>query len=393
MKKTWILTLIVAIPISLLAENTPIEIHTAEELAAIGTNDQAMEESYILMTDIIVENWTPIDSSDKHGKYGFEGILDGNGHTITILSFDLQPDYSRVGLFGLIGKKGMVKNLRITGKVSYTGEQKFLYIGGIAGVNEGLIQCCSSTMDLTVDFLETEVKKKVKCHFGYDTGQYGGCISGINFGFIKHCYSEGSIHVSQGTAGGITAANGRPIMGSFGISVGSGGVSMSASPGVAAPSDRAAISYCYSTATVSGTTACGITALYRADSASMFKVVALNPLLEAKGLLSLASPFPRMGTMSLSHPNFQFYYRNDVVTRRYNEKNVEKKPAKMSPKRAIALSATHQESWWRLPEGLTSKEEQKILGFPFGDDEESPWKWDDDVKRPVLYWEMNIPEE
>lgn len=393
MKRTWILSFILAIPVSIFAQNDPIEIHTAEELAAIGVNDQTMETSYMLMSDIVLENWTPIDGPESSENCGFKGVLDGNGHTITIQSFDMEPDYTRVGLFGWIGREGVVKNLRVTGKVSYTGGQKFLFIGGISGVNEGLILCCASTMDLTVDFVEAKIKKKVKSKFGYDIGQYGGCIAGINFGFIKHCYSNGSIHVPEGTAGGITAALGKPIMGSFGISVGSGGVGMSASPGVAKASERGGISYCYSTATVSGTTACGIAALYRTDSSLMSKTVALNPLLEAKGLMSLASPFPRMGILPLSHPNFQFYYRDDVVTRRYNEKNKEKKPAKMAPKRLIALSATQQESWWRLPEGITQKEEQKILGFPFGEDEESPWKWDDTIKRPVLYWETNGAEE
>jgi len=390
MKKTSILSLIFAVSAGMFAQNEPKEIHSVEELKAISANEQSMEGSYILMNDLMVENWTPIGGLDGDENKGFEGILDGNGHTITIQSFDMQLDNSRVGLFGFIAEKGVVKNLRIAGKVSYTGGQKILYIGGIAGFNKGLITCCVSSIDLTGDFAKTEHKKKVKTQFGYETGQYGGGIAGINLGTIKHCYSDGSVHIPPGFAGGIAAVNGKPIAGSFGISVGSGGVGVAMAPGLA-EKITGGIAFCYSTATVSGTMACGVVAIYQ-PTTFMSNVVALNPLLEAKGIVPKATPLPGIGALGISHPNFQFHYRDDMVTRRYNEKNKEKS-SKISPKRAVAFSTTQQESWWQLPDGLDPKEKQKVLGFPFGDEEETPWKWSGNLKRPVLYWEADMPEK
>ena len=85
-------------------------------------------------------------------------------------------------------------------------------------------------------------------------------------------------------------------------------------------------------------------------------------------------------------PIFQFYYCEEIPIRRYvNDKLLETK--KLSPKRAVSLSATQEESWWRLPDGLDKKEQRYIPGFPFGTDDTAPWQWDAQRKRPVLYWE------
>ena len=88
----------------------------------------------------------------------------------------------------------------------------------------------------------------------------------------------------------------------------------------------------------------------------------------------------------MEHPSFQFYYFDGMPIRRYvNDKLLETK--KLSPKRAVSLSATQEESWWRLPDGLDKKEQRYIPGFPFGTDDTAPWQWDAQRKRPVLYWE------
>jgi hypothetical protein len=384
------------------------EILTAEDMAAIGSTPNSMEGSYILMNDIIVDNWVPVGGIDGNDENGFNGVFDGNGHTITINGFDQQLDNTRVGLFGLVGKKGTVKNLRVTGKISYTGGQKFLYIGGIAGFNNGLITCCVSCIDMICNHVDAQTEKKVRHQFGYENGQFGGGVAGINLGVIIHCYSTGSIKVLQGQAAGIAAGNGKPIKGSFGVNVGSDGASVSASPG-AVPQERSNIAYCYSLASVSSVVdntgrkisriliggAGGIVATNRIETAAMTNSVSLNLLIEATANNNpKASPFPIFGAAGLAHKNsqFQFYYREDVVTRQYNIQNVEQKSAKISPNCAVAFSNTQEESWWRLPDGLAAKEQRNVLGFPFGEDETAPWKWNDELKRPVLYWEKDTPE-
>lgn len=79
-------------------------------------------------------NWTPI-GIDQSGNY-FEGIFDGDGHTISDL-YILSYDDENVGFFGYL--KGTVKNLNIYN--AWIGGQ---YIGGIASQGrDAKIENCS----------------------------------------------------------------------------------------------------------------------------------------------------------------------------------------------------------------------------------------------------------
>ena len=404
MKRIFILTALFAAVIGSAVGQT--EIRTAEELAAIGTDRETLSGSYILKNDLTLDDWVPIGRMDKDGETAFDGTLDGNGHTITINGFSTDTDNTAcVGLFGLIGEKGVVKNLRITGKLTYTDKLDILYIGAFAGVNMGLITCCVSSVDLTCEYIKSDAKTKTERLFVYEKGQFGGCVAGINFGNITHCYSDGAIRVAQGQAAGIAAGSGKGVKGGFGISVGSGGMSVDATPGKI-PLTKKSIAFCYSTASVFGTAnnkggglikifvvgaANGLVSILRSESSIVYHCVALNRELEARGdskQFALASPFPAaiLGLTGVEHPSFQFYYFDGMPIRRYvNDKLLETK--KLSPKRAVSLSATQEESWWRLPDGLDKKEQRYIPGFPFGTDDTAPWQWDAQRKRPVLYWE------
>ena len=171
------------------------------------------------------------------------------------------------------------------------------------------------------------------------------------------------------------------------------------------PLTKKSIAFCYSTASVFGTAnnkggglkifvvgaANGLVSLMRSESAELYHCVALNREIEARGdskPFALASPFPAavMGLTGVEHPSFQFYYFDGIPVRRYvNDKLL--KPKKLSPKHAVPLSTTQEESWWRLPDGLDEKEQRYVPGFPFGTDDMAPWQWDEQRKRPVLYWE------
>ncbi len=407
MKKIFLLTALFAAVIGSAMGQT--EIRTAEELAAIGTDKETLSGSYILMNDLTLDDWVPIGRMDYDGETPFDGMLDGNGHTITINSFSTDTDNTAcVGLFGLIGEKGVVKNLRITGKLTYTDRLDFLYIGAFAGVNMGLITCCVSSVDLTCEYIKSDAKTKTKTNrlFVYEKGQFGGCVTGVNFGNITHCYSDGAIRVAQGQAAGIAAGNGKGVKGGFGISVGSGGVGVGFTPGKI-PLTKKSIAFCYSTASVFGTAnnkggrsvkifvvgaANGLVSILRSESSIVYHCVALNRELEARGdgkPFALASPFPAaiLGLTGVEHPSFQFYYFDGMPIRRYVNGELQK-PKSLSPKRAVALADTQEESWWRLPDGADKNMEKKMIAFPFGTDDTAPWQWDAQQKRPVLYWEI-----
>ncbi len=77
--------------------------------------------------------WTPIGTS-----YAFNGIFDGQGHTISGLNV---TSGNNVGLFGIIGSNGTVQNVGVINSTLKGGN----YVGGIAGQSAGRIINCYST--------------------------------------------------------------------------------------------------------------------------------------------------------------------------------------------------------------------------------------------------------
>ena len=115
----------------------------------------------------------------------FLGTFDGSGHRIYGLS--LPGNLSQIGLFGRIGSGAVVKNLTVEGSVTPEGNQSS--VGGIAGINEGMIMDCHFSGTVTA-------KEDV------------GGIAGRNEdgGVIRGCRTEGNVHGTTFT-GGITGTN------------------------------------------------------------------------------------------------------------------------------------------------------------------------------------------
>ena len=134
-----------------------------------------------LDTDLtLTGEWTPIGTESQP----YTGTFDGNGKTITELKITGSNDYA--GLFGRISSGGTVKDVKLT-KASVTGR---VYVGGVAGQNDGTVENCS--VDGTVTGTE------------YNTGG----IVGTNYGTISGCKAEGTVTGSV-NVGGI-AGNGVP---------------------------------------------------------------------------------------------------------------------------------------------------------------------------------------
>jgi hypothetical protein len=92
--KLFVLTVLFVCSVCTVAAQTPIEIYTAEELAAIGKDKNSAKGSYILMNDLILDNWTPI---------GFSGSFNGNGHTVT-LSMDIKEHAGKLKAMRLLNR-------------------------------------------------------------------------------------------------------------------------------------------------------------------------------------------------------------------------------------------------------------------------------------------------
>ena len=119
------------------------QVRTAEDLANIA-ND--LDGKYVLINNIDLGDaeWAPIGTEE----YPFNGILDGNGNTVSGLNITKTTD----GLAGLVGyNTGTIKNLTVSGNIDAdaTGsENGVAYIGGIAGYNAGTISQCYNNVNV-----------------------------------------------------------------------------------------------------------------------------------------------------------------------------------------------------------------------------------------------------
>lgn len=88
--------------------------------------------------DLTGKDWTPI-GTDYDNSY--KGTFDGDGHTITGLTFTTNDKYA--GLFGWLNKAGTVKNV-VMEDVQITNNRSWsAFAGGVAGYSWGTIENCS----------------------------------------------------------------------------------------------------------------------------------------------------------------------------------------------------------------------------------------------------------
>ena len=139
------------------------------------------------------KNFAPIGQSEIKA---FEGIFDGNGKTISGMNFTavtsidtLNLSETVAGFFGIIGKKGVVKNITISkSKTNVTSSD---YAGILVGLNYGVIEGAKTTKSDTVK----------------SSGDVGG-IAGRNGGYGTMIGCENRATVKGGAnAGGIAGAN------------------------------------------------------------------------------------------------------------------------------------------------------------------------------------------
>lgn len=135
----WLLVLLFVLPLTTHAADTPIEIHTADDLLRITENPSA---DYILMADLDMTGveWTCPD---------FSGSFDGNGHAIlnlylsktgatTATSYDGNRKSYETGYAGLFGTlvNAEVKNLHLLNVRGLVESDTPCFVGAIAGYAE-----------------------------------------------------------------------------------------------------------------------------------------------------------------------------------------------------------------------------------------------------------------
>ncbi|WP_274364956.1 S-layer homology domain-containing protein [Paenibacillus thermotolerans] len=191
----------------------PYRIRTIHQLSAIRDD---LNAHYKLVADIDASGTASWNRGDGFRPIGdparpFQGVFDGNGYTIAGLTID-RPAMMGVGLFGVIGEDGEVRNVGLSGG-SVKGWQ---LVGGIAGQNFGSIRNTFVTADVSssganVGGLVGWNALAGTVSYSYATGDVAGWdnvggVAGQNNGTIDHTFMTGDVSGSR-AVGGLVGRN------------------------------------------------------------------------------------------------------------------------------------------------------------------------------------------
>jgi len=175
------------------SEKDPYIIENAEQLAYLASqvkSGETFENKFIEITESInlgnVE-FSPIELGSINqreetewnmAETGFNGVLDGNGKIITGIKIT-QEKVHGVGIIGVLGEKGIVKNLNICNG-TIIGKT---CVGGIVGASKGTIINCTNRATIIAQDDETT-----------NSGQMAGGIVGyVVKGKVENCINYGNV--------------------------------------------------------------------------------------------------------------------------------------------------------------------------------------------------------
>ena len=218
MKRIFIILISLCAVISAYADDDVIEIWNKAQLEtfrdAVNGGNNYSGKTVRLMADLnLGDGWTPIGIIDDE-DHSFKGTFDGQGNTITI---NVTASSTVLGLFGYF--RGTVENLKVTGKVLNTETTLTSSTAGIVAYNRGIIsQCaCVATIQGTiVGGIAGENHGTItNCYHqgniyatNEDAGKYLGGIAGIENGVsISNVYAFCGQMDNVSSTGGIVATN------------------------------------------------------------------------------------------------------------------------------------------------------------------------------------------
>lgn len=122
----------------------------------------------------------------------FDGIIDGNGKTVTIIA-------GGCGLFGTLGENALIEDLNVDGAIDDTTDN---CVGIISSVNNGKIDYCTVSAGIESNIGEVGVL------VGDENSIVGGAggVAGVNNGTISNTVYSGGARAKVG-AGGIAVIN------------------------------------------------------------------------------------------------------------------------------------------------------------------------------------------
>ncbi|QRN84819.1 S-layer homology domain-containing protein [Clostridia bacterium] len=181
---------------SIIDGETYYHVTNAAQLAHINSH---LDQHYLQMNDIDLTgiDWSPIGLTYDNP---FRGIYEGNHHSITNLEVNQNAVNTNKsgGLFGALKGASVVKNLNVSGNVSYSVVYyaSSSMAGGIAasmfsdnGGERPIIDNCSFTGDVTATAESNNLNSNIGAHAG-------GIVGYARDGIIQNCYYEGGIVLS-----------------------------------------------------------------------------------------------------------------------------------------------------------------------------------------------------
>ena len=399
----------------------PFKVSSADMLSKIGSGEVVngypwtMEAHYKQTGDIPLSGkFTPIGTDSNP----FTGFYDGGGNAITGLDVGTSGIQYQ-GLFGYIvgnipgAGAATIKNVNLDGG-SVTGAQN---VGSIVGfLNYGIVEDCQSSATVTgtaYSYLggivgNSGANSTVKgCGFTGSVSSVGNNVGGVvgNNGLnskVENCYSTGTVSGVDNVGGvvGSSSGTGNLLQNSYStgkvegnnqvggvvgqISYGTvancystGKVEGSKNVGgVAGQNTNGTVKYCYATSIVGITTSTNVAGIVGVNAGGEEDYcVALNPSVTG------ASSYGRVtgttvGTRIGCYVYSDMKVNGSIITTGLGATTMQ--GANITP-----LGEEENKSWWKT----TGVNWSSVWGGDDTDDDH-PWKWDGNEKRPKLYFEQ-----
>jgi hypothetical protein len=344
--------------------NDPYLIYNKADFIAIDGGDETINKYYRLEVDLLEGDTITEPLGDEENS--FLGYFDGNGHSINL---NIQGNYKDAGLFAHIGSSflyakgqqyGSVRNLKLTGLIDVKGDD-VRRVGSLAAV--------VAYPGSSISNIASSVKVVVE---GSNVSAVGGVVGVLYQAVVEYCYSTGDVIASKNSQ--------IPVFCVGGIS-GSG--------------LESTVEFCWSSSTLLSVKYINNSTggILGAPAENINYCVALNKK------ISGAPAHHEWGfwgtyriTGETSYSNYEFHLTgnhaiNSMVVDNgmdwgadvefHDSGNVgenKKHGASVSLDEVEALDGI----WWKTVACWSSY---------FGNDENAPWKWDNDIKRPVLWFE------
>ncbi len=199
----------------------PYRITQAAQLARLSLASVLWERHFLLATDLDLKDVALRPLGAVKGRE-FQGRFQGGGHVLANLSLDAGQD---AGLFGCLGANGQVDDLGLR-DVQIIARMDANAVGAVAGRNRGTIARCFATGSIRLVESSTRLGGLVGINEGLIEDCYaqmatesedpwiwvdflGGLVGFNRGGQVSHCYATEvtNVETSQGKVGGLVGFN------------------------------------------------------------------------------------------------------------------------------------------------------------------------------------------